>query len=166
MDSRWLFVAGGDIKRWDLTAPNIPASRPFVLRGRREGRIHPAEILALSADDRWLAAGTTMAWGGVRLWDLAAEDPRRELVTLVGTEQEVMGMGFSPDGRWFVTVEDAESGDGLDIRLWPTDIDDLVKATGPAASRNLTEREWKEYFPGQPYRKTLPKQPIPVEGEA
>ncbi len=117
-DGRWL-ATGGD----DSTIRLRRASDGATVRRLDVG--NHAYKLAFSPDGRWLAnagrargaAGTL--WHGltgagaraepVRLWRVADGAP---VQGLEGRE-DVMSVGFSPDGRWLVTAAD----DGL-VTLW------------------------------------------------
>jgi len=139
-DNHWLVTAGGDFtvleeerpvtlgntaRLWDLSA-NDPAANPVELR-------QPVRGLAISPDNRWLAAGSpairtgdlkTNIDGTARLWDLSAKDPAASPVVLRGQGEPVSGVAISPDSHWLVI------GGGSDntARLWD------LSAKDPAAS--------------------------------
>ena len=112
-----------------------------------------ANALAFSPDGRWMASS-----GGVtaRLWDLTAEHPAASSVVLATKEnlRAVMDLVFDPKSRWLFTG----NLDGT-IRRWRLDKADLLDLACRAAGRNLTQDEWKQVLPGEPYRKTCPDFP-------
>jgi WD40 repeat protein len=65
-------------------------------------------------------------------------------------------VAISPDNRWLVTGSD----DGT-ARLWLLQVDDLIDLARITVERNFSADEWKLYFPGEKYRKTIPKLPGP-----
>ena len=62
---------------------------------------------------------------------------------------------FDPNANQLVTV----AGDGI-IRVWRLDTFRLLEAAERVAGRNLTQQEWKQYFPGIPYMKTFTDLPV------
>jgi WD40 repeat protein len=72
-------------------------AEPLVLTG------HPRlRYIDLSPDGRWLAA-STFKGADVKVWDLAARDPRKPAATFPTGERAAAL--FSLDGRWFVVDE-------------------------------------------------------------
>ena len=130
----------------------------------------------LSPDGSWLATQEPES-PEIRVWDLLNFAP--EPIVLRGHESTVWPFTFSPNSKWLVTGDEAGS-----IRLWdlealrqqweaanqksqtntptvqPTATDeqlgDALHRACQTAGRNLTEDEWAEYFPGEPYRETCP----------
>ena len=145
-----------------------PDSRRFALGGIRKvllGRLdaldeNPIESqaelsiahLAFSQDGRWLAlAGSD---GGVRLWDLNLADPAVAAVDLPGHPDGISALAFEPSGRWLFTA-----GNFGIVRRWRLRRDGLLDLACRTAGRNLTQEEWRQYLPGDPYRKTCPDFP-------
>jgi hypothetical protein len=56
----------------------------------------------------------------------------------------IMDTAVSLDGKYLYTLQS-------DNRLlrWPVDVNDWVARVCQAAGRNMTDKEWNEYFPGQ-----------------
>ncbi len=164
-DNHWLVTAGGDFtvleeerpvtlgntaRLWDLSA-NDPAANPVELR-------QPVRGLAISPDNRWLAAGSpairtgdlkTNIDGTARLWDLSAKDPAASPVVLRGQGEPVSGVAISPDSHWLVIGGDLSAKDpaaspvvlnaGPKAPIWAVAITNRWVVTG---SGNGTVRLW------------------------
>jgi WD40 repeat protein len=131
-------------------------SKPVILKG--EGQ--PVTAIDVSSDNRWAATGSFYGkW--FLLWDLAAKDPAGSPIALPVTG-EISRAIFTRDGprsHWLVTAtREDQTGHDL-VRLWNMQLDELVKLACRTAGRNLTEKEWQQYFYGQPYQKTCPELP-------
>jgi WD40 repeat protein len=103
-------------------------------------------------------------------------DPERWTIRVVAVEdgrivssiehESPYGTSFSPDGKYFLTVEfhSQDSSEGIEaseylIRarlLWPND---LINEACDRLTRNLSHEEWKRYLPDEAYRKTCPNLP-------
>jgi WD40 repeat protein len=157
-DARYLVVSGGS---QSTTATLYETSSAGTDPGMEVGtQTSPIVSVALAPDARWLA---TLERGSseINLWDLT--QPSASAIALRGHESRVTALTFSPDSEMLVSSDSNGS-----IRLWPMDaITDRASASDlqlPAAlelacrtaGRNLTEREWAEYFPGEAYRPTCP----------
>ncbi|MGH2592519.1 MAG: WD40 repeat domain-containing protein, partial [Anaerolineae bacterium] len=94
---------------------------------------------------RWLATGSRD--NTARLWSV--DNPAAEPVVLRGHEFSVGAVAFSPDGRWLATGSEDNTA-----RLWNMRLDELMELACNLAGRNLTRAEWRQYFPGEEYRKT------------
>jgi hypothetical protein len=94
------------------------------------------------------------------LWDLAAKEPARSPIALPVTG-EISSATFTRDGQrshWLVTGSRSEDNIGK-VCLWDMQLGELVKLVCRTAGRNLTEKEWQQYFYGQRYQKTCPELP-------
>ena len=149
-DNHWLITGSGDntARLWDLTRVD-PFAEPIVLAGH-EG---PIQAVSISPDNHWLATGSDD--GTARLWDLTQEDPSAEPLVLAGHEGSIQAVSISPDNHWLLTVSD----DGT-ARRWNLRLHELRQLACRTAGRNLTEKEWDQYFKGQPYRKTCTNFPV------
>ena len=103
-DGRWVATSSGDntTQLWDLKRPKPSASLVLLRAGIYE--------LAISPDGRWLAAG---AGGGVKLWDLTANDPIASPITLAEGGASNSCIAVSPDSHWL-----AAGGDDGTVRIW------------------------------------------------
>lgn len=151
-DGRWLaggttsFV--GHLWLWDITHPDVAPTTLANLDGWIGG-------ITFSPDNQWLAAGGID--GKVRLWNL--QNPTFDPIVLSDIAYYIYDVKFSPDGEWLMSANQDER-----TRLWHMRIDQLSEEACRAASRNLTQSEWKQAFPDQPYHKTCPG--FPLESDA
>ena len=107
--------------------------------------------LNYSDDGELLVSGA--ADGGVSLWDATTLD-------LLGTVYPPHQGDPVPAGAQFI-------GDTHDVAIasydgrvyrWETDLDRAIDFACQMAGRNLTEEEWEEFLPEQPYREVCPEQ--------
>jgi WD40 repeat protein len=113
-DGRWLLTGSNDdanLRLWDLTASD-PSAAPEVLRGHKEQTGDHSWEVAFSRDGHWLASGNFSDEFG-RLWDLTNRHPSSHYRLLSGHSRPLNGFGFSPDGKWLITVSADSSA-----RLW------------------------------------------------
>ena len=105
--------------------------------------------LNYSDDGELLVSGA--ADGGVSLWDAATLD-------LLGTVYPPHHGEAVPAGAAFI-------GDSHDVAIasndgrvytWETDLDRAIDFACQMAGRNLTEEEWEEFLPAQPYQSVCP----------
>jgi WD40 repeat protein len=65
-------------------------------------------------------------------------------------DRPISRFSFTPNGDGLLTSS------SLGILHWELNIDHLLKIACRVAGRNLTEREWKEYIPSEPYQEREP----------
>jgi WD40 repeat protein len=120
---------------------------------RRSSNSLGAEVrwLNYSDDGELLVSGA--ADGGVSLWDAATLD-------LLGTVYPPNDGEAVPAGAQFI-------GDTHDVAIasydgrvyrWETDVERAIDFACQMAGRSLTEDEWEEFLPEQPYRDVCPRQ--------
>jgi WD40 repeat protein len=114
--------SGSQIYLWDLSAPD-PAANPVRLGGGFGDIVD----LAISPDDRWLAA--TGANNDIYLWDLLEGANRRVLLTGHLQDSVINELFFSLDGRWL-----ASAGSDRTVRLWDLQAAAEVSSLGPAST--------------------------------
>jgi len=88
---------------------------------------------------------------------LRAEDPATTAVVLQGHSGEITTAAIEPYSQWLATGSRDAS-----VRLWYLKTDDLLAEASSVATRNLSAKEWDQYFPFQPYRKTFSHLPVSV----
>ena len=105
MENRWLATSGGNgVALWDLTRSNFLEKPVF-------SSDQTASLLAISPDNRWLAAGGEI--GGLSLWNLSSLEPNAHFASPMNQPIEVSALAFDPKGRWLGAA-------GLDqaVYLW------------------------------------------------
>ena len=73
-----------------------------------------------------------------------------------GHKDLICAVAISPDSHWLVTGSRDKTA-----RRWLLQMDDLKNLARITVGRNFTTEEWKQYFPGERYHKTLPDLPGP-----
>ena len=104
-----------------------------MLRARR-GRSIRGASLSFSADSRWLVRGS-------RIWDLNASNLTESSITLYGHTGGIYMTAISSDARWIVTGSDDST-----VRLWPFEVDELLKLGLRLAGRELTADERRTHL--------------------
>jgi WD40 repeat protein/DNA-binding SARP family transcriptional activator len=120
---------------------------------RRQSSDLDAAVLWLrySDDGELLVSGA--ADGGVSLWDAATLDP-------LGTVTPPHDGSAVPAGAQFIgdTHDVAIASHDGTIYRWETDLDRAVDFACQMAGRNLSNEEWGEILPAQPYESVCPEQ--------
>jgi WD40 repeat protein len=115
------------------------------------GHTAPVSIAAWSPDETRIVTGDED--GTVRIWDVTTG---AQLAILPGHTKRIRQVAWSSDGNRILTADD----DGV-VRVDDVLMEDLLESACKVAPRNLSGREWVQYFPNQAYRDTCPGKIIP-----
>jgi WD40 repeat protein len=121
-----------------------------TLEERRSTPLAPVYWLNYSDDGDLLVSGG--ADGGVSLWDAATLD-------LLGTVHPPEHGKPVPSGAQFIgdTHDVAIASYDGSIYRWDTDPGRALDFACQMAGRDLTEEEWAQYLPAQPYQSVCPQ---------
>ncbi len=155
---RWIgFSPAG---RWLLSSPDGTAfTVQAVATGEvvaRPGHDRPASTLLFTADERYLATASDSD-GTARIWDLPADREllRWHLKTNLGSVEIAFVDG---ERRFEFTGVEYDEGRLVRSHLWRPEA--LVEAACRTVNRDLTEAEWRRYFPpAVPWQATCPARP-------
>lgn len=144
---KWL-IAGlytGEITLWQMPdSGQPPKEETKTLSTNSTGGV---QSIVASPDDAWLAEVTY--GGNLLLWDMTNLDAAPRII-----QNDVSALDFSDDNQWLITG----SNNGT-VRIWRLNFDSLIPLACELAGRNLTQNEWKQYFPNDTYRRTCPQWP-------
>jgi WD40 repeat protein len=125
---------------WDIEEASIVAQMYD-----RQGRVLR---LAFSPDGKILAASLDNFY--LTVWDVANRQPLTR--PIFRHTASVNSLAFSKDGKMLASA-------GNEIVLLDMSPESWIKKACNLASRNLTQNEWQQYFPGETYRATCPEWP-------
>ena len=118
------------------------------------------EVTRMNHDERWVHSvafspdGECLATASsdrtARVWEITSG----EEVARIYHADSVYSVAFSPDGKYLATSVRGTTR----VCLWRPG--DLISDACSRLARNLTYKEWQEYLPDEPYRKTCPNLPI------
>ena len=110
-----------------------------------------SEILWLNYSDDGERLVSGAADGGVSLWDATTLD-------LLGTVHPANQVEQVPAGAQFIgdTHDVAIASNDGRVYTWETDLERAIDFACQMAGRSLTEEEWAEYLPEQPYQDVCP----------
>ncbi|MBS0151397.1 MAG: TIR domain-containing protein [Nitrospira sp.] len=112
----------------------------------------PVRAVQFSKDGRQLFTGSEDRT--LRIWEVETSEELSRVVH----DSPVKDVVMTPDGNTVMTA----TGDG-NVWFSPWRPDDLIEAMCQRLTRNLTQEEWKQYLPNEPYRKTCPNFPGPED---
>jgi WD40 repeat protein len=117
---------------------------------RRSAPLSPVYWLSYSDDGELLVSGA--ANGGVSLWDATT-------LELLGTVHPPRQGDPVPSGAEFIgdTHDVAIASYDGSVYRWDTDLDHALDFACQMAGRDLTEEEWAQYLPTQPYQSVCPQ---------
>jgi WD40 repeat protein len=146
-DGQTLASASKDttVRLWDA-ATRQPLGAPLV------GHAEWVNSVVFSPDGQTLASAADD--GLTILWDVAKRQPLIEFPDDQGNE--VWRLAFSPDGHTL-----ASSNDHGVIMLRDVNVESWRSQACRKANRNLTRKEWQQFFGDQPYRATCPDLAVP-----
>jgi WD40 repeat protein len=151
-DDHWLVTGNedGSVRVWNVKDPE---ASPLILTGHTSG----VDRLAFSSDSHWLATGSFYD-SAVRLWDLTsnkmADTPL--IFPINGKTSDIKFSNESTGSHWLMTGNYEDHT----VMLWNLRLNELRDLACRTAGRNLTEDEWRRYFPGQKYRSTCAGLPV------
>jgi WD40 repeat protein len=166
----WDATEGREIRQLDHDGRELPAlafspdggqlalADPFGMVSVRDA-VSDAEVVRLphsqrvlsvtySADGRLLA---TTSLGTARVWDTISG---QTVATVGHPAGAILAAAFSPDGRRLATV-----GEDATARVWILDRQVAFTEACQHLTRNLTEAEWLQYLPDEPFHQTCPDLP-------
>jgi WD40 repeat protein len=120
---------------------------PRVLRAAR----HFVTWSAFAEGGRWLATGSVD--GRAYLWDTDADPSTIQPVTY-GQSVFVTAVLLNRSGDRLMAGY-AVDGSHQSVIVFNRNLRDLERIAAQTLRRNFTQREWQQYFPAEPYRKTF-----------
>ncbi len=132
----------GAIQFWDI-AQTQPVGLPLVGMGA------PVTSLAFHQDGDILASGSENNL--IALWNLSP--PQIIGDPIAGADAAVTGLAFSADNSALFSASDKGTLLRWNLVEWQAIACEL-------AGRNLTQMEWRQFFPDQPYRPTCEQFPL------
>ncbi len=114
------------------------------------GHVDEVNRLAFSPDGKILASSSMDKT--IILWDMTTYQPIGNPLTHT---DYLLPIVFSPDGK----ILASGGHDGI-IVLWDLSTQSWINKTCQRIGRNITQAEWSQYFPGEPYRTTCSQWPV------
>lgn len=150
-------AAGNPLRIWDLTSK---LDEPllidkFQVKGVPTDQVQ-VQALAFDPSGEYLAVATTtreLYWLEMESLEWQTSQPARARLygPLKGFTDQVKSLLYSPAGEYLYVLEANNR-----ITRWLVNLNDWMKLACQAAGRDMTEREWEEYFPGQEQTQVCP----------
>ncbi len=149
-------ASGHGVVLWDVDNRNWVAERRLAVE---DGLVRS---VAFAPDGKTLGAGYSGAAGkgGVVLWNLGrSERLLSDPLTIANGEPQ--SVAFDAGGKTIAVAYRGGAAGG--VVLWNVDLKSWLEQAEKFATRNLSHREWRQYFPDRPYRATFADLPVPIE---
>ncbi len=153
-DGRWLVSASGPkaldflyekdltVRIWDLYSNN-PSQSVIELNSLQDDILDAT----ISPNGKWIAAASKD--NKIYLWDMNTININNSPQIFDYHTDWVNDLEFSADSNFLLSA----SADGT-VRIWELDFEKMISEACEIVGRNLSKKEWDEYFPNEIYRTT------------
>ena len=152
-DGKYLAISGKDVTTERARALDLVRVLE-VSTGQEVGRIsfenfYRIDSIALSSDGQYLAmiGVEDTDERPMYIWEVKTGRPMARITSRVGFGKVALSQRYLA----------LQVSDTVHIFLWRPE--DLINEACARLNRNLTQQEWRQFFPDEPYRKTCPNLP-------